>query len=79
MLFRSYIEGEKLAEPYLSEVTTEGYVNTVVPEKSLFVLGDNRTVSHDSRDSDVACISYDEIRGQAIWRLFPLESFGSIE
>ncbi|HIU10984.1 MAG TPA: signal peptidase I [Candidatus Avidehalobacter gallistercoris] len=74
-----YIEGEKLAEPYLSEVTTEGYVNTVVPEKSLFVLGDNRTVSHDSRDSDVACISYDEIRGQAIWRLFPLESFGSIE
>lgn len=74
-----YIEGEKLDEPYLNGLATEGYVNTVVPAESLFVLGDNRTVSHDSRDSDVACIAYDEIRGQAVWRLFPLSSFGSIE
>lgn len=74
-----YIEGEKLAEPYLHGLSTEGYVNTVVPAESLFVLGDNRTVSHDSRDSDVACISFDEIRGQAVWRLFPLASFGGIE
>lgn len=73
-----YIDGELLDEPYLTDMPTEGYVNTIVPSGQVFVLGDNRTVSHDSRDSDVACIDYEEIYGKAVWRIAPLNSFGSI-
>lgn len=73
-----YIDGKPLNEPYLDEVSTEGYVDTIVPENSVFVLGDNRPVSHDSRANDVACITYDEIYGKALWRIAPFDNFGSI-
>lgn len=73
-----YINDEPLDEPYLDDIATEGYVNTQVPQNSVFVLGDNRTVSHDSRANDVACISYEEIYGKALWRIAPFDDFGSI-
>lgn len=73
-----YINGKPLSEPYLTDTTTEGYVDTIVPEDSVFVLGDNRIVSHDSRANDVACISYDEIYGKALWRFAPFDDFGTI-
>lgn len=73
-----YIDGKPLNEPYLADTVTEGYVDTIVPRDSVFVLGDNRLVSHDSRANDVACISYDEIYGKAVWRIAPLDSFGTI-
>ena len=74
-----FINDVLLNEPYLDDVQTEGYVNTQVPVNEVFVLGDNRTVSHDSRDSDVGCIAYEDICGRAVWRIYPFESFGSIE
>ena len=73
-----YINGELLDEPYLNGVSTEGYVDTIVPRGRVFVLGDNRTVSHDSRDKDVSCIEWKEIYGKALWRIAPFGSFGSI-
>lgn len=73
-----YINDKLLNEPYLDDITTEGYVNTLVPQAAVFVLGDNRTVSHDSRANDVACISYNEIYGKALWRITPFSDFGSI-
>ena len=74
-----FINDVLLHEPYLDNMQTEGYINTQVPVGKIFVLGDNRTVSHDSRDSDVGCIAYEDICGQAVWRIYPFESFGSIE
>lgn len=73
-----YIDGKPLSEPYLTDTVTDGYVNTVVPSDCVFVLGDNRIVSHDSRADDVACIGYDEIYGKAVWRIAPFDDFGTI-
>lgn len=74
-----FINDVLLKETYLDNTQTAGYINTQVPVDEVFVLGDNRTVSHDSRDSDVGCIAYEDICGQAVWRIYPFESFGSIK
>lgn len=73
-----YINEELLDEDYLLESYTGGYIDTLVPEGCLFVMGDNRRVSHDSRDDNVSFIDIDSVRGKALWRIYPLEEMGSI-
>ena len=73
-----YINEELLDEDYLLESYTGGYIDTLVPEGCLFVMGDNRRVSHDSRDDNVSFIDIDSVRGKALWRIYPLEEIGSI-
>lgn len=50
----------------------------VVPEGYLFVMGDNRNNSTDSRDNRVSFVRKDEILGKVLIRLFPLSSFGIV-
>jgi abortive infection bacteriophage resistance protein len=74
-----YRNGQVLAEPY----TRDGYTNggmdeTVVPEGELFLLGDNRVVSIDSRDPSVGFVSEDLIVGKAVLRLFPFNQIGGL-
>ena len=69
--------GESMEEPY----TLEGYTATdmeeiVVPEDSLFVMGDNRQNSIDSRDGSVGFISTERILGKAVFRLYPFDKIG---
>lgn len=77
-----YLNGEKLDEPYLNGPTPVLYGFTgpyTVPEDSVFVLGDNRADSHDSRDLDrIGAVHEDDIMGKAVFRILPLQSFGSI-
>lgn len=73
-----YIDGERLKEPYLDGVYTDGEIRTVVQDGCYFVMGDNRAVSHDSRVESVGCITIDAIHGKAILRLFPFSSFGGL-
>ncbi len=67
-----YRNGQLLKETYVKDGYTDGEVsNLVVPENELYVMGDNRSVSVDSRSSDVGLVSEDAVVGKAIIRLFP--------
>ena len=67
-----YRNGKALEEPYTKEGYTEGDISTYkVSENEVFVMGDNRRVSLDSRSSEVGTVSEDSIVGKAFIRLYP--------
>lgn len=77
-----YINGKELEENYLSEnVVTEStdgaFTDLVVPEGTVFVMGDNRGASSDSRR--FGCIPYDKIESKVCLRFWPLNRFGVIK
>jgi len=45
----------------------------------MFVMGDNRRVSLDSRSEDIGAVPMDEILGKAVWKVYPFNEFGKIE
>ncbi len=76
-----YVNGEKLEEPYLTEKAF-GDCNIElpyqVPESRLFVMGDCRSVSVDSRNTAVGCVSEEQIVGKIVFRVWPLDAFGKL-
>ena len=74
-----YRNGELLDEPYTKDGYTNGGLDeTVVPEGELFLMGDNRVVSVDSRSKEVGFVSEDLVIGKAVLRLFPFNKIGSL-
>jgi signal peptidase I len=67
-----YIDGERLEEPYIYQTMYGEYGPVTVPEGHLFVLGDNRNNSEDSRFESVGMIPIEDIRGRVRLRLWPL-------
>ncbi|MBZ9687135.1 signal peptidase I [Clostridium estertheticum] len=74
-----YINGEKLNEPYVKGETFNQELSLPinVPANKLFVLGDNRPVSKDSRAFGL--INYNQVEGKAVFRVFPFNKIGSIK
>ena len=71
-----YVDGEKLDEPYIQGVTVSGDVpeeklNGIVPEGKVFVMGDNRGISLDSRYQQIGFIDEDLIIGKAQLDVIP--------
>ena len=79
-----YLNGQPLEESYLGEDMYwpgNPYMQQThfeIPEGSVFVMGDNRNGSTDSRDDRLGTIDADYILGKAVFALWPMERFGAL-
>ena len=77
-----YVNGNLMDEPYLDEKAF-GECNIElpyqVPESKVFVMGDNRSVSVDSRNTAVGCVAEEQIVGKVVYRLWPLKDVGNLK
>lgn len=73
-----YLNDELIQESYINEPYTFGNVDVVIPDHKVFVMGDNRAVSRDSRDQAVGLVMFDQIRGKILIRLFPFNRMGKV-
>ena len=77
-----YVNGELIDEPYIKEKALgecDIEMPYQVPEGRVFVMGDHREVSIDSRSSVVGCVAEEQVVGKLVFRLWPLESFGKLK
>lgn len=74
-----HLNGALLDESaYIRGAYTMGNVDMIVPDGEVFVMGDNRGASDDSRNNLIGTIDEDAILGKVILRFFPFDSFGSV-
>lgn len=74
-----YINGQILEEDYLSEKTRGDMAPVKVPPGTVFVLGDNRNNSHDSRSRLVGFVPLRLVEGRAVWRYWPITAIHIME
>lgn len=77
-----YRNGVALQESYTAEPTwTYESVDfpVTVPEGCLFLMGDNRNASKDSRDAEIGCVDTRDVLGVALWRVLPFSKMGALE
>ena len=77
-----YVDNVKLDEPYVTEKAL-GDCNIAmpyqVPDGKIFVMGDHRSTSLDSRNTALGCVSDDMVVGKLLIRAWPITAFGPIQ
>ena len=76
-----FVNDVPVEEPYIQEKSL-GECNIKlpyqVPDGRVFVMGDDRAISLDSRTTAVGCISREQVLGQVVFRVWPLSEFGAV-
>ncbi len=74
-----YVDGIQIDEPYVSSITREPsnplQIPYVIPEGYIFVMGDNRIISLDSRDKSIGLVSVNDVIGKAQFIVYPFDRF----
>lgn len=78
------VDGQVLEEPYLSDADKAFGISDLeypyqVPDGTYFLMGDHRESSVDSRHSSIGCISQEDIVGKIVYRVWPLNVFGTVK
>ena len=76
-----FINNRLLDEPYIDAKafgTCDIDLPYQVPDSRIFVMGDNRSVSVDSRSTSVGCVAEEQIIGKIVFRVWPLLRVGSV-
>lgn len=78
---RIFVDGVVIEESYIDDSTFGGnygdnVIPEIIPEGKIFVMGDNRKVSLDSRSKEIGLIDVENVIGKAQFVAFPLSEFG---
>jgi signal peptidase I len=71
-----YIDGEPIEEPWVEYTAVQDYPPTTVPPLHVFIIGDNRPNSRDSRT--FGPVHVDQVEGRALFIYWPLEQVGTL-
>lgn len=75
---RVFVNDQLLNEDYILEKTKSEYPKSTIPKGTIFVMGDNRNNSEDSRFADVGFVPLDLIKGKAMMVFWPLDAFKTL-
>ena len=75
---RVYVNDQLLVEDYILEKTLTEYPKVTIPEGTIFVMGDNRNNSEDSRFSDVGFVPLDLVKGKAVFIFWPTDEIKTL-